>query len=77
MCVISTTLPPTVSLAGITAPFLIISRAVRPNVPWQVQELGTIGISLCTSVLALDSCDTPLRPRPNELPRGIDILAHG
>ena len=77
MFVVSTTLPPTVSLAGITAPFLIFLRAVRPNVPWQVQELGTIGISLCTSVLASDSCDTPLRPRLNELIWGIDILAHG
>ena len=56
---------------------LDIMRAVRPNVPWQVRELGTIVFSLCTSVLASDSCDTPLRPRPNELTWGIDILAHG
>ena len=45
MCVVSTTLPPTVSFAGIATPFLII----------------------CTSVLASDSCDTPLRPRLSEL----------
>ena len=25
--------------------------AVRLNIPWQVRELRTIGISLCTSVL--------------------------
>ena len=37
-------------------------RAVRPNIPWRVREIGTIGISLSTSVLATDSCDTPLRP---------------
>ena len=46
-------------------------RAVRPNIPWQVRELGTIGIFLCTSVLASDSCDTPLRPRLNKLIWGI------
>ena len=42
-------------------------RAARPNIPWQVREPGTIGISLCTSWLATNSCDTPLRPRLNEL----------
>ena len=46
-------------------------RAVRPNIPWQVRELGTIGFSLCTSVLASDSCDTSLRPRLNEIIWGI------
>ena len=46
-------------------------RAVRPNIPWQVRELGPIGISLCTSVLASDSCDMPLRPQLNELIWGI------
>ena len=50
-------------------------RAVRSNVPWQVREQGTIGISLCASVLPSDSCDTPLRPRLNELIWG--SLAHG
>ena len=48
---------------------------VCPNISWQVRELGNIVISLCTSVLASDSCDTPLWPRLNELSRG--ILAHG
>ena len=51
------------------------SRAVLPNIPWQVRDLGTIGISLCNSVLTSDSCDTPLRPRPNELIWS--ILEHG
>ena len=51
------------------------SGAVRPNIPWQGRELGTIGISLCTSVLASDLRDTPLRPRLNELSWG--ILEHG
>ena len=46
-------------------------RAVCPNIPWQVRELGTISISICTSVLASDSCDTPLRSRLNELIWGI------
>ena len=50
-------------------------RAVRPNIPWHVRELGTIGIPLCASVLASDSFDTPLRPRLNELMWG--ILEHG
>ena len=50
-------------------------RAVRPNIPWQVRELGTIGISPCTSVVASDTCDTPLRPRLNELIWG--IMEHG
>ena len=50
-------------------------RAVRPNIAWQVRELRTIGISLFSSVLASDSCDTRLRPRLNELTRGIS--AHG
>ena len=50
-------------------------RTVRPNIRWQVWELGTIGISLCISVLASDSCDTPVRPRLNELIWG--ILEHG
>ena len=49
--------------------------AVRPNIPWQVRELGTIGIFLCTSVLVSDACNTPLRPRLNELIWG--ILEHG
>ena len=66
MCVVSTTLPLAVSLAGIEAPFLDNLRGVRPNIRWRVRELGTFGISLCTSVLASDSCDTPLRPRLNE-----------
>ena len=48
--------------------------AVRPNISWQAREVGTIGIPLCTSVLASDSCDTPLGPRLNELIWG--ILAH-
>ena len=50
-------------------------RAVRSYIPWQIRELGTIGMSLCTLVLASDSCDTPSRPRLNELVWG--ILAHG
>ena len=49
-------------------------RAVRPNIPWQIRDLGTIDMSLCTSVLASDSCETPLQPRLNELISG--ILAH-
>ena len=50
-------------------------RAVRPDILWQVRELGTIGISLCTSYLASDSFDTPFRPRLNEHIWG--ILEHG
>ena len=50
-------------------------RAVRPDVPWQMRDLGVAGTSLCTSVLASNSCDTPLRPRLNALIRG--ILVHG
>ena len=50
-------------------------RAVRPNIPWQVRELGTIVMFLCTSVLASNSCDTPLCPRLNGLIWG--ILEHG
>ena len=49
--------------------------AGRPNIPWLVRDLGTIGISLCNSGLASDSCDTPLRPRLNELISG--VLEHG
>ena len=51
--------------------FLDNMRAVRPNIPWQVRELGTISISLCTPVFASDSCDTPFWPRLNELIWGI------
>ena len=51
---VSTKLPTTVSLAGIAAPVLDYLRAVRPNIPWQVRELETIGGSLCASVLASD-----------------------
>ena len=43
-------LPPTISLAGIAAPSFDNLRAVRSNIPWQVWELGTIGISLCFGV---------------------------
>ena len=46
-------------------------RAVCPNIPWQVRELGTVSISLCNSVLASDSCDMPLRTPLNELTWGI------
>ena len=45
--------------------------AVRPDIPWQVRELGTVGMSLCTSVLASDSCEMSLRPRLNALIWGI------
>ena len=71
MCVVSTTLPPTVSLGSV----LDKLRAARLNILWQVRELRTIGISLCTSVLASDACDTALRLRLNELIWG--ILEHG
>ena len=57
------------------ASVLVNLRAVRPDIPWQEQELGGAGTSLCTSVLASNSCETPLRPRLNALIRG--ILAHG
>ena len=50
-------------------------RAIRPEIMWQEQDLGAAGISLCTSLLASNSCDTQLRPRLNALIRG--ILAHG
>ena len=50
-------------------------RAVQPDIPWQEQDLGDAVTSLCTSVLASNSCETPLRPRLNALIRG--ILAHG
>ena len=50
-------------------------HAVRPEIPWREQDLGAAGISLCTSVWASNSCDTPLRPRLNALISG--ILAHG
>ena len=29
---------------------------VRPDVPWQTQDLGVVGTALCTSVLASSSC---------------------
>ena len=57
------------------ASVLVNLHAVRPDIPWQEQDLGAAGISLCTSWLAPNSCDTPLRPRLNALIRG--ILAHG
>ena len=57
------------------ASVLVNLRAVRPEIMWQEHDLGAAGISLCTSVLASNSCDTPLRPRLNALIRG--ILSHG
>ena len=54
---------------------LLNLRSVRPDVPWQARDLGDVGTSLCTSVLASDSCEAPFRPRLNALMRG--ILAHG
>ena len=54
---------------------LVNLRVVRPEIPWQEQDLGAAGISLCTSVVASNSCETPLRPRLNALIRG--ILANG
>ena len=50
-------------------------RSVRPDVPWQVRDLGAVGETLCTSVLASNSCVTPLRPRLHALIR--DILVRG
>ena len=40
-------------------------RSVRPDVPWKVRDLRDVGTSLCTSVVATDSCEAPLRPRLN------------
>ena len=57
------------------ASVIVNLHAVRPEVPWREQDLGAAGISPCTSVLASNSCDTPLQPRLNALIRG--ILAHG
>ena len=48
MCLVSTTMPPTVSLAGIAASVLHNSRAVRRNIPWQDRELGTMDRELGT-----------------------------
>ena len=53
------------------ASILVNLRAVRPELPWQERDLGATGISLCTSVLASNSCDTPLWPRLNAPIRGI------
>ena len=54
---------------------LLNLRSVRPDVPWQARDLGDVGTSLCTLVMASDSCEAPLRPRLNAINRG--ILAHG
>ena len=56
------------------ASVLLNLRSVRPDVPWQVRDLGAVGTSLCTSALASDSCEAPLRPRLNALIRGILAL---
>ena len=54
---------------------LVNLRAVHPDVPWQMRDLGDAGMVLCSSVLASNSCGSPLRPRLNSLIRG--ILARG
>ena len=46
---------------------LVNLRAIRPDVPWQMRDLGDAGKVLCTSVLASNSCGSPLRPRLNAL----------
>lgn len=48
-------------------------RAVRPDVSWQSRDLGGADTFLCTSVLASNSCEMPVRPHVNIL---IGFLAH-
>ena len=50
-------------------------RAVRPDVLWQMGDLGAVGKSLCASVLASISCVTPLRRRLDALIKS--LLIHG
>ena len=35
-------------------------HSVRPDIPWQAQDLGEDGTALCTSVLASNACATQL-----------------
>ena len=49
-------------------------RSVRPDVPWQTRDLRAVGDSICSSVLASNSCVTPLRPRMDA--PIMDILDH-
>lgn len=40
------------------------SVALRPDIAWQVKDLGEAGRTLCTSVLGSGSSEIPLRIRP-------------
>ena len=45
----------------------------RSYIPWQIRELGKNGKDLCTSVLASNSCEMPLRLRLRALTKGISV----